>query len=133
MLAKSLRDVPQRFKREARRALTQAGQRTLQQAMMNAAFSSRIPGSLSLKVSFRSTRPGVIIRASLDKAPHARVLEGITATGGYFKHPVYGNKRVWVEQKTRPYLAPAVRDTRRQLLADIDKIAADIVAKIAQG
>ncbi|GAA2242469.1 hypothetical protein GCM10010401_14220 [Rarobacter faecitabidus] len=130
-LTAALQDAPREFRKLSRRALTEAGRDTEQRAISNASFSSRIPSSISLQVSFRSSRPRIILRASLAKAPHARVMEGITAQGGMFEHPVFGNKREWVKQKARPYMAPAVRDTRIELNDKIEKVADDMIAKIA--
>lgn len=64
--------------------------------------SSRIADSI--KVS--ATNKGVAVRAGGGDAPHAAALENLGKTGT-FRHPVFGNREVWVEQQAHPYLGPA--------------------------
>jgi len=107
LLDRQLARMPKEFHREARPRLRSAGQQILRDAAMRASsWSSRIPHSLSLVVSFSERRPGVRIRASLAVAPHARVYEGMVDDS--FRHPVFGGD-YWVDQSARPYLLPAVR------------------------
>lgn len=86
-------------------------------AKANASWSSRIPGAIGLSVT--TTRVGV--KANRRKAPHARAYEG-TRRAGFgtqksFRHPVFGNRNVWVSQPTRPFLAPAIRANQDQFFA----------------
>lgn len=107
LLHKQITQIPKEFQRQARPLLRTAGQQILRDAAMRASsWSSRIPHSLSLVVSFAERRPGVRIRASLAVAPHARVYEGML--DDWFRHPVFGGN-TWVDQRARPYLLPAVR------------------------
>lgn len=82
----------------------------VQAAKANASWSTRIPGSIGLSVT--STRVGV--KANRRKAPHARAFEGIGNQGVFgtktwFRHPVFGRRGTWVNQQTRPFMAPAIR------------------------
>jgi hypothetical protein len=36
--------------------------------------------------------------------------------GGTFRHPVYGNRESWVDQKAQPFLGPAVEATEPAFL-----------------
>jgi hypothetical protein len=78
-------------------------------AKSSASWSSRIPGALAVSVT--TSRVGV--KVNRKKAPHARAFEGVGRSGfgtkSSFRHPVFGNRNVWVSQPTRPFLAPAIR------------------------
>lgn len=39
------------------------------------------------------------------------------ARGGKFRHPVFGNRNVWVDQDMHPYLLPAARMNERKIEA----------------
>jgi len=75
-------------------------------AKSNASWSSRIPGAI--KPTVGTTKIGA--RVASKQAPHGRAFEGLQKGlrgNGTFRHPVFGNRNVWVNQATRPYLAPA--------------------------
>lgn len=107
LLARQLAQIPREFQRGSREPLRAAGNKILQLAAVDSGWSSRIPHSLEVRVSFAARRPGVSVRARLSVAPHARVYEGMVRD--HFRHPVFG-RNVWVEQAARPYLLPAVRE-----------------------
>lgn len=111
--------LPKELRSRLRPRMREAGEITMARARANAAWSSRIPRALSLRVSFARRDPGVTIIADTSAAPHARPLEGITSEGS-FRHPVFGND-VWVTQATRPFLRPAAQAT-----------GGDVVAKVAE-
>lgn len=67
-------------------------------AQRNASWSSRIPKSIGVSVTAREVK----VRTRPAKAPHAGIME----FGG--RHPVFGNRAVWVNQPARPFLGPAV-------------------------
>ena len=71
-------------------------------------------------------RVGVELRVSKG-VPHARPYEGISQQGStsYFRHPVFGNREVWVSQNTRPYLWPAVRGRARDMRAAVEQAFED--------
>lgn len=106
-LAIAFGKMPPELRLELRPKLRAAGQIIANQAKANASWSSRIPGAITVTTSLTSRTGGVGIRVNSTKAPHARPLEGITGNG-VFRHPVYGQD-VWVNQDTRPFLAPAVK------------------------
>lgn len=96
-------------------------------AQRQASWSKRIPGAIKPQVTARR----VGLRVQRTRAPHGRPFEGITSTGkrgGEFRHPVFGNRDVWVTQKARPFLLPAVDEHRDEFL---DK-AGDAVDKAAR-
>lgn len=65
--------------------------------------SSRIAGSIKVG----ATNKGVYVRAGGAKAPHAAAFENL-GKGGNFRHPVFGNRKVWVNQRAVPYLLPSL-------------------------
>lgn len=78
-------------------------------ARRNAGWSSRIPGAIKPQVT--STK--LAVRVASKQAPHGRPFEGLQQglrANAWFRHPVFGNREVWVNQRTRPFLAPAFDD-----------------------
>lgn len=72
-------------------------------ARARASWSSRIPGAIGTT----ATRKGAGLTVKARGAPHARPYEGLGGRSSW-RHPVFGNRSVWVSQGTRPYLMPAV-------------------------
>lgn len=110
IVARDLAKVPEELRAAMRTRLKAAGSGVLRDAAVNASWSSRIPGAMSLQVAFTGRNPGVTIVVNTAKAPHARPFEGIAARS--WRHPVferYGGATPWVEQAARPYLLPAAR------------------------
>lgn len=108
LLAQALTEVPKTLRARIRPALVASGEGLRQAAAANAEWSTRIPKALKTRTRFSGSRPGVYVVASRKVAPHARTLEGITGNRT-FRHPLFGNDEKWVEQPTRPFLAPAVQ------------------------
>ena len=102
--ADDLRNMSTEVRRSIRPTLQRAAEPIVAQAQANASWSRRIPGAIRLSTLKR----GVEIRVSAKKAPHARPLEGIRGNHT-FRHPVMGDRSVWVTQLTRPFLQPAAR------------------------
>jgi hypothetical protein len=117
--AKALGGVPKELRSEMRPALKASADHVVNDMKSNASWSTRIPGAIRSRVSFAQSGGGVKITVDQKRAPHARVLEGLTARGGTFRHPVFGNRDVWVSQASRPYFFPAVRAGRDQLRRNI--------------
>lgn len=101
--AKVLRKVAPEVAKDLNRGVAAGGEIIAAEARHNAGFSSRIPGSIV------TTRRGlrVKIQAGGDSAGDAAVLEhgGIPGT---FRHPVFGDREVWVSQPAHPFLTPAL-------------------------
>lgn len=119
-----LRTMPADVRRKLRPALKQAAAPIVAEAKAKASWSTRIPGAIRVGV----TKKGVEIRVRAKKAPHARAYEGLTASGTIFRHPVFGDRDVWVAQRTRPFLLPAVRAHRDQ----VRKAVTDVVDQVAK-
>ncbi len=111
-LQRDLKDLGPEIRKDFNNEIKGIAGKIVSDAKANAAWSTRIPGALSVSVT--ASRVGV--KASRRKAPHARAFEGVRRAGfgavREFRHPVYGNRNVWVSQPTRPFLAPAIRENQ---------------------
>lgn len=127
--SRQLRDVPKDMRRGLRKSIVEASDVLVSRAKSNASWSSRIPDAIKAKAGF-GTRAGVEVIVDSDIAPHARAYEGMAnqTMSGYFRHPVFGGD-AWVEESTRPFLRPAIRDT--EPLA-VERIQAAINAAFGQ-
>lgn len=117
LLVTELGQMPAEIRTGLRVGFRKAGQAVLADARSNAAWSSRIPGAMSLRTSTKADSAGVFIRVDASKAPHARPYEGFSNRGDSFRHPVFGNREVWVAQSTRPFLYPAAVAGRAAVMA----------------
>lgn len=81
----------------------------------NASWSTRIPGAIGVS----ATNKGAALKVSRRKAPHGSLYErGPKGGGNTFRHPVFGNREVWVTQSTRPFLKPAIDVHYHELIRD---------------
>lgn len=125
-LAADLARIPLALRTEARREMRAVGESVRQSAAANASWSRQIPAALQLRTAFDGKYAGVTVVASVAKARHARVYEGITRDP--FRHPVFGDRETWVAQPARPYLLPAAaagrEDAEVGLVAAVDSVLA---------
>ena len=120
LLARDLGRIPVELRQELRPGLKAAGEVVASEARINASWSTRIPAAIKVFALFGRLTGGVVVKVDRSKAPHARPLEGIAARrgalsrthSGTFRHPVFGDRDVWVDQPTRPFLAPAAAAKR---------------------
>lgn len=115
-LARDLKVASVESEKDFYLGLLEAGEIVAERARENASFSSRIPGSL--RVRRRGTT--VKILAGGNAAPEAAPLEH-HGRAGSFRHPVFGNTEVWVDQPAHPFLTPAAVETEPAVVAVIDK------------
>lgn len=74
--------------------------------------SKKTAGTIKVRTEIRSKGVGVQIRAGSSAVPEAGLLELGNRGGrkkGSFRHPVFGDRGTWVEQKMYPYLAPEAK------------------------
>ena len=100
---------------DLRKRFRAIGQVVLDDARRRASWSSRIPAATSLRTSTMASSAGIMLRVNAARAPHARPYEGIDSRGGSFRHPVFGNRDVWVAQQHRPFLFPAAQAHRAEV------------------
>lgn len=106
VLQKDLGKIEPELRKKLRPALKAAAAPIVADAKVRASYSARIPRAISLSIRFAKRDPGVSMRVRRAVAPHGRTLEGIQGNAT-FRHPVHGHRDRWVNQQTRPYLAPA--------------------------
>lgn len=112
-LSRALRKSSPATVRAVQRALRAEGQKIADEAANKAGWSTRIPGTLKVRVRGLI---GIVIEAGGSGAPHAKPFEH-EGKNGMFRHPLnwpsqgsgsHGTARHWVEQDARPFLHPAV-------------------------
>jgi hypothetical protein len=108
-VAKRLRTVDKVAQKEMRAQLRTDLGPIIGQAKANASWSTRIPGAIGPQVTVKT----VGVRVNRKKAPHGRVYE----YGG--RHPVFGNRDVWVPVPKRSYVRPAVQDNKLKVRRDL--------------
>jgi hypothetical protein len=101
---RELRKVEPALAKELNKELRDVvAQHVVPDAKANAGWSTRIPAAIKPQVTTKQ----VGVRVAARQAPHGRPFEGLRGNSS-FRHPVFGNRNVWVAQSTRPFLAPAV-------------------------
>jgi len=100
--SKAVRQASPAVARGFKAELRKGGNMVAMAARVGSSWSSRIPGSIKVRTSGFS----VSVIAGGANAPHAAPYEH-DGVPGSFRHPVFGNREVWVPQKARPFLRPA--------------------------
>lgn len=127
-----LKGVEGNLRVELRKGVKAAAEPIASAVRAAASWSSRIPGAVRVKPSFGARTTGVTITVDAGRAPEARALEH-GGRGGTFRHPVYGNREVWVSQKARPFFFTTVSNSSSVDTAERAVIAAmDAVARKAR-
>jgi len=118
LLLEGFRDVPKELRPKIRAAVKAAASSFVSAVQEDASWSSRIPQAVSTKTSFAARNPGVRVFVDAKKAPHARPYEGLAKGGNRdtFRHPVFGDREVWVSQATRPFFRKNIEPHRVKLL-----------------
>lgn len=123
-------------RKKIRREAERIGQSALSDAKSRAgAWSTRIPSAISMRGYTDMTRGRVGVELRVDvtnRAPHARVYEGISQQGSihYFRHPVFADANkprdewTWTQKNshTRPYLWPAVRGRQNAMRTAVQQV-----------
>jgi hypothetical protein len=110
-LAKDLQSITPKALQEMVTSLKIAGDLVADAARSEASWSQRIPGSI--KVTGATPR-NIKVSAGGSEAPHAYTFEA--PDGKAIRHPVFGNRGVWVEQSPRPFLRPALDGHTEEIL-----------------
>ncbi len=127
-LVSDLGRVPAELRKELRPAVRAAAQQVLAEARSRAGWSSRIPAATRLSIRFAGKGAGASVITSAARAPHARPYEH-GGDPGTFRHPVYGNRRNWVSQAARPFLAPAAQAKREAAVREIDQAVEQVLRR----
>lgn len=95
-----------------------------------AGASVTVPDSIKVRIS----GVNVAVQAGGPGVPMGGLLElgNVGGSGSSFRHPVFGNKDVWVTQPTHPYLAPALQAKTDAVIAGVlDALDRAVVEAIA--
>lgn len=130
VIARDMRKLPEETQKAVRPKLRAGGELVAADARVRAGWSSRIPGTVRVRTSFREDREKVSVIAGGSGAPHARPYEGIATQGDTFRHPVYGNREVWVAQDKRPFIFPAAEAKGEEVTGLIRAALDDAAASI---
>lgn len=115
-LARDLRRASRDFRREVDVTLVEIGTEITAEAKTVASrYSKTVAGTIKMR-----PLPGmVIISVGSADSPIGAIWElgnkGSKAVSTTFKHPVFGNRSVWVEQARHPVLKIALAADRRQI------------------
>lgn len=101
--SRALKAAQPELSKEFGKRLSAAGELVAGEARIRSSWSKRIPKSIKTRRSNLTIR---VVAGSAD-APHAAPIEH-GGNGGTFRHPVFGNRDIWVAQKARPFLNPAL-------------------------
>ncbi len=101
--------------REFNKALRAAALPVAEVAKQLASWSSRIPATIKIAGGAR----WIVIKAGGKGAPHAAAFEH-KGKPGTFRHPMFGNRDVWVAQKARPFLVPALVANHENIRRDAE-------------
>lgn len=112
---------PAELRKSMRPMLKEAGNKALTQARQNALWSRRIPGATTVRVSFSKRSAGVTLVTRAVAAPNARVYEN-RGRPGFFRHMVFGNPAVWVNEPARPFQTPAAQVWQKDIDKDIGRV-----------
>lgn len=121
-----LKGVEGNLRVELRRGIKSAAAPMVSAAKDASGFSSRIPGSVTVKASFAARGAAVRLEAGGAKAPEAAPLNA-RGKHGTFRHPAFGNREVWVNQEARPFWGDSIQahtnDAQTAILRVMDTVA----------
>lgn len=81
----------------------------------------RIAGAVVADIKLRGDEPLVRFRVAKSRLPHDIQNMPRKFDDGAFRHPVMGNRNVWVAQTADPWFWPPIRDNVKTFREQIDK------------
>jgi hypothetical protein len=116
-LVRDLRELPRSVRRELKPALRRVADATANDMRRRSAWSSRIPGAVSVQHQpGAAAGEGFRIAVDASKAPHARPWEGNGRNG--LRHRVFG-RDVWVTEPARKFFFVSVDAGQQRLNAEV--------------
>jgi hypothetical protein len=110
-----------------RKNLKAAAEPAAAQVRRNAAWSSRIPAAVAVRVAFTAKRgAGVSVYVGRKMAPHARPIENF-GSAGTFQHYTWGDPPI-VTQQARPFFF----DEMASVMPEVEKAALDAIDEAAR-
>ncbi|WP_433233709.1 HK97 gp10 family phage protein [Actinomadura nitritigenes] len=120
-LVKDLGKIPADYRKEVRPELRKAAQPLVARVKSNAAWSKRIPPATKLSISLAGRNPGVRVVVDPKRAPHGYYYEN-DGKQGFFKHPLFGNRRHWYPQRARPFFFDPLESGAAEVADDLSNI-----------
>lgn len=117
-IARDMRALEPETRKQIRPALRKAGQILAREVQFRTSWSSRIPQTVRVRTSFRVNREGVDVIMGNTSTPHARPIEHL-GKEGTFRHQVYGQADVYVDQPARPALFPAAVEAEGAMTEEV--------------
>lgn len=127
-LAKALRDVDPLMRKQLPARLREAA-KPIRDDANSRKPSSKIRVGTRVKLNSRNGASVTVVASSPKNPPLAGLLEAGNKgrrNAATFRHPVFGNRDVWVEQPTKPYLRPAGQAHAEEARQRIEQIVDDI-------
>ena len=132
--ADALKRAAPEIRTRLRPRLQEAGELVAEEARSRAGeVSATVPSSIKVRVTGAAS---VAIVAGGSGVPMAGLLELGNAGrngGATFRHPVYGNRHAWANQKMHPYLVPALDARAHEAVDAIAKVLDDAVEVATRG
>lgn len=119
---------PADLRKELRPMLRRTGDAALARARQNSQWSSRIPGSLRVSVSFSKRSAGVTLVSNRLRAPHGRAYAN-QGRPGFFRAPTGTPPEPWVRIAARPWFFDAADFA---MTKDIDRKIGEVVDTAAR-
>lgn len=118
--------IPPAVRKEIQPALRRAGKPVLGEMRASAAWSTRIPGALSMQTP--ASGPGVTFRVNATRAPHARPYEH-DGSPGEFRAPLYGDREHWYPHGARLFFYGAVERNADAVTKSIGDAVMDVAGR----
>lgn len=125
-VAKQLRAADPALAKQLQLRLRGMGDIVAEEAEARAHFSTRIPGSIKVRVSGFTVK---IVANTNGLADDAAPLEN-NGADGMFRHPVFGNTDVWVDQQSHPFLAPSLEAKADEIEVLAEAIITDTLTEV---
>jgi hypothetical protein len=131
------REVTKRFRKELRAAATplvpvvRASIQSIPSRTGDGSLRAAMSKAVRVEVRTTGRQAGIAIRVDGRKMPaHMKSLPSMVEGKKRWRHPVFGNRQVWVQQPSKPYfykvVRPAGASSRRAVNRVLDGITQDI-------
>jgi hypothetical protein len=125
-LRKESRETANQLRRRVRAAAA-----PLKNAVIDSALEAgmhKAAGAVSVRQSYTARGAAIKVIVDAKKAPNARPLDsGNKAAGTINRHPVYGDREVWVDQPARPFFKRGIARGSEAASREVEKVLDDIV------
>ena len=129
-LQREIRDVADDCVQDVKRAVLSIPAKGAPKRRGAAGVRRRTAGAVGLEVRTTGPEIGVAIVCRTARLGDKHAMPGLLNRAKGWRHPVYGNRNVWVHQMGRPWFDATIRqhedDLRRHLIRVLDEIESQI-------